>query len=168
MESDRTRTYFDSLESAIASWGKRADEPWKIAEARRALDLLIELKGAPTPREGRAQPTASDGYAREATPYYVPTQSWQYVAVTWSGQMGLQLQKGFMQAVAPLAPGWEMTERPPSANQREAWYKLPFPDHLEFGKADESRNPREGECQCSPGELQPRGSACYRCEEPIP
>jgi hypothetical protein len=121
MATSDDRTYFDALEHAVKAWGKWADESWKVVEARSALDRLVTMMGSPSVRGG----AVAD---RDRKPFYIPTQSWQYVAVTWHGDMGLQLQTGFMQAVRRIGPEWQLTERVAPVSQREKWYKRPFFD----------------------------------------
>ena len=157
------RIYFESLELAIASWGKWSGESWRTREARQALDALIEIKGRPSIGSGAGRSPAG------ATPYYMPAFSKQYVSVTWAGEMGLQLQRGFMQATVQLSPLWVADDRAIPESQQGKWFVRAFHDHLEFGKASEKGSARVAECAngCSPGEKQPIGSECQYCEEPI-
>jgi hypothetical protein len=158
MATGDDRTYFGSLEQAVEAWGKWVDESWKIIDARSALDRLVTMMGSPSTRGGATED-------RGRKPYYIPSQSWQYVAITWDGEMGLQLQKGFMQAVRQIGPEWQLTDRVAPANQREKWYKRPFPDHVTFGPSAGSGTSKVGECRCSPGMKQPVGLPCSYCEE---
>lgn len=153
------RTYFETFEVGIAIWGKWAGERWRTDQARLALDAMVEIKGSPSVGPG------SFG----ATPYYMPTFSKQYVSVTWSGEMGLQVQRGFMQATVQLSELWVPAERAVPESQQGKWFMRTFPDHLQFGRASEKASARAAECanNCSPGEKQPLGSTCPYCEELI-
>lgn len=158
--------YFDSFEHALNTWGRYAAVPYKLTEARRAYHQMVELLGAPSTRavgrNGRENPGPSG-----TTPFY-SIDSGQYVAVLWWNKMHLQLQTGFIAATERLTDAWELSPRPRGEGSGgEAWWRINFPDHVEFGKADESAAARYGECACSPGMRQPLGQPCYRCEEPV-
>ena len=157
------RVYFESLESAIAFWGKWYGESWRIEEALHALDQIIAIKGPPSAASNAARLPVG------ATPFYMPAFSKQYVSVTWTGEMGLQLQRGFMQATVRISPLWVPADRVVPESQQGKWFVRAFPDHLEFGKASEKGAARTAECTngCSPGEKQPIGFGCQYCDEPI-
>lgn len=157
-------TYYDTLEHAVASWGRWAGEEWKLADALQALDLLVARRGPPSLGFGGGM-TTETRIAAGHTPIAIPVQR-QYVGVTWNGVIGFQLQKGFMRATIQPTPTWQAAHRPPSANGTQAmWWKWPFPDHVEFGKASESSSSRHGNCPCSSWLQQPVGSECSECGE---
>jgi hypothetical protein len=153
------RLHFESLELAIAAWGKWSSEPWRVDEARAALDRLIEIKGPPIPFPARPG----------STPYYTLARSGQYVSVTWEGGAGFNVQSGFMQAIAQLGPEWVPAERDVPESQQGKWFIRAFPNNVQFGKAAEKSSARTAECtnNCSPGEKQPIGSSCPYCEKAI-
>ncbi len=154
------RTYFESLEHCIAVWGKWKGESWRVEAATAALAKLIEAKGLPS--VGRAvEPSV--------TPFYMPAFSKQYVSVTWHGEMGLQVQRGFMQATVQLDHSWVPAERDVPESQQGKWFVYKFPDHVEFGRASEKSSIRRAECArgCSAGETQPVGSNCPYCDDLI-
>jgi len=154
------RTYFESLEHGIAVWGKWKGESWRAEAAGAALAKLIELKGPPSTAYG------ADG---GVTPFYMPTFSKQYVSVTWHGEMGLQVQRGFMQATVQLDPSWVPAVRDVPESQQGKWFMHTFPDHIQFGRAAEKSTVRRAVCArgCSAGETQPVGSSCPYCDDLI-
>jgi hypothetical protein len=110
-----------------------SDESWRADEARAALDARIEIKGPPS--AGRGYAPAMPG----VLPYYMPTLSKQYVSVAWSGEMGLQLQRGFMQATVQLTPLWVPAERAvPESQQGEVVHAdVPRPPSVRKGVRDD-------------------------------
>jgi hypothetical protein len=144
---------FDRLDPALAAWGKYDEFPYKIDAARRAYEQLVALRG---------EPENPDSHGR--TPFYI-VDGGQYVAVRWNGQIGLSFQAGFITGRDRLDDQWVPTEHAESTGGTAGWWRLEFPDHVKFGKLDESHNSNDAECPCSPGLHQPIGSRCSHCDE---
>ena len=153
-KAEDVRAFFDSLELAIASWGKWSQEPWRVAAARQALDRLVEAWGQPI--------TFHQDVG--ATPYLV-NGSRQYVSVTWSGGARFNVQSGFMQARMQIDQAWLSSDR----GVPDDWFVKSFPNHERFGGGSEQTVVRSAECcnGCSPGEKHPIGSLCPYCEDEI-
>lgn len=158
--------YFDTFEHALTTWGRYEGVPYKLEEARRAYKQTVALFGTPSTRVVGLDGRLNNGPTC-AKPFYT-IDSGQYVGVLWMNKMHLQLQKGFIAATERLSDAWELSPRSRGEGSGgETWWRINFPDHLEFGKADESARSRFGECACSPGVRQPRGQTCSECEKPV-